>query len=154
MDFGLAPRFGTFILAAAVLFAAIRIHRHSGKHTKWTKPLGCVAAFLAGCSFLITFVGSWVSGLAATGGVVGVAGLIVCSVIIFVDWGLDRKPDKPAFWASFALAMFIVFGIAQIPTAGNQIGTGTHQVTDQISRVQGGGNVTAPGKPGAVTVRK
>lgn len=130
--FGIGARFGTLILAAAILFIALRIHKSAGKHVKVTKPIGIVLSFISGSLALLTVVGSWMGQLASVGGVVGVAGLIVCAGIVIIDWGLDKKPDKPAFWAAFALAAFIVFGVAQIPTATSQIKDGTTQVTSQL----------------------
>jgi asparagine N-glycosylation enzyme membrane subunit Stt3 len=133
--YNLGERFGTFVIAAALLFAAMRIHRSTGKHTKITKQIGLVLAFLAGCAFLVTFVGAWMAGLAGAMGAFFVAGLIACAAIIAVDWLLDGKPDRPAFWAAFMLAAFIVFGVAALPRATGQIGNGANQVGTQISRI-------------------
>ncbi len=132
--FGLAERAGTLAIAGALLFAALRVHKSSGRHTKFTKPAGVVLAFVAGMAFLVTFVGSWMAGLAQAAGAFGVAGLIVCVSVIAVDWLLDNKPDKPAFWAAFFLAMFLVVGVSQIPAATNQIGHGGQQVGGQMSK--------------------
>jgi hypothetical protein len=103
--YNLGERFGTFVIAAALLFAAMRIHRSTGKHTKITKQVGLVLAFLAGCAFLVTFVGAWMAGMAGALGAFFVAGLIACAAIIAVDWLLDGKPDRPAFWAAFMLLL-------------------------------------------------
>jgi phosphoglycerol transferase MdoB-like AlkP superfamily enzyme len=64
-----------------------------------------------------------------------VAGLIVCVVIIAIDWFADGKPDKAAFWAAFFLAGMVVFGAASLPRVGDQIGNGANQVGSQIQRV-------------------
>ena len=133
--YGFWARFGTFAIAAALLFAAMRVHRSTGKHTKVTKQVGLVLAFLAGCALLVTFVGSWMASLAAAAGAFFVAGLIACAAIIAVDWFLDGKPDRPAFWAAFFLAGMIVFGAAAIPKATGQIGDGANRVGTQIQRV-------------------
>lgn len=141
--YNLGERFGTFVIAAALLFAALRVHKSSGKHSRISKPAGVVLAFLSGCAFLVTFVGGWMAGVASHAPALLVAGLIVCAVVIAVDWGLDKKPDKPAFWAAFGLAGMIVFGMASVPRATSQVGTGFDQVTSQVSQV-GGGNAPAP----------
>lgn len=135
--FGFWDRAGVLAVAAALLFAALRVHKSSGKHVKLSKPVGVILAFLAGLAMLTTLVGSWMQGMGTKAVGFGVAGLIVCAVIIAVDWGLDKKPDKPAFWAGFALPLFLVIGMAQIPAVGQQIGNGGQQVTSQISRVGG-----------------
>lgn len=133
--YGFWERFGTLAIAAAVLFAALRFHKSSRRWAKWT---GVVGAFLAGCAFLVTFVGSWMGAISAKGaGAFFVAGLITCAAIIAVDLLADKKPDKPAFWATFALAAVVVFGVASIPQATGQIGDGANQVGTQIQRIGG-----------------
>lgn len=131
--FGFGARLGTLAIAAALLFAARRVHGSAGKHTKVTKPLGVMLAFLSGCAFLVTVVGAWMGGVAIGG--IGVAGLIVCVVIIAVDWFADHKPDKAAFWAAFFLAMFVVFGVSQVPRATGQVGDGLDRVGEQMGHV-------------------
>lgn len=132
---GFADRLGTFAIACALLFAAMRIHRSQSKHQRATKTIGLVLAFLAGASFLVTFVGTWMGHLVGRGaGALFVAGLIVCVAIIVVDWLFDKKPDKPAFWAAFCLAAMIVFGAASLPQAGKQISDGTTKVTSQFQK--------------------
>lgn len=128
-------RLGTLAIAAALLFVALRVHKSSGKHVKVTKPAGVVLSFLSGCAFLVTFVGGWMTSLAGALAGVAVAGLIVCAGIIGVDWAMDGRPDKPAFWAAFALALAVVVGASQLPRAVDQIGTGASQVTEQLSKV-------------------
>lgn len=128
--FGFWDRAGTLAIAAALLFAALRFHRSS---KRWAKVVGVVGAFLAGCALLVTVVGSWMGGLAGRGaGAFFVAGLIACATIIGVDCLVDRKPDKPAFWAAFALAAVMVFGAASIPQATGQIGDGADRVGGSI----------------------
>ncbi|MGA3562656.1 hypothetical protein [Melissospora conviva] len=135
MEFGFGPRFGAFVIAAAILFVALRVHKSSGKHSRISKPTGVILAFIAGLGFLTTIVGAWMGQLAGFGGTLGVAGLIACIGIVAVDWGLDGRPDKPAFFAALLLPMFIVFGMAQFPAVADQIGSGGQQVTEQMSRV-------------------
>lgn len=131
--YGFWERFGTLAIAAALLFAALRFHRSS---RRWAKIVGVVGAFLAGCAFLVTFVGAWMGGMASGGaGAFFVAGLIVCAVVIAVDVGLDKRPDKPAFWASLVLPAMLVFGAASIPMVSGQIGSGGSQVGTQIQRI-------------------
>ena len=129
--FGLGARFGLLLIAGAILFAAYRTHKSSKKSAKNT---AVVMAFLAGLAFLATFVGDWMQSASWLGGA-GVAALIVCSAIIFVDWIVDKKADKPAFWAAFALGFAIVLGASNLPTAGDQIGQGGKQVTEQLSKM-------------------
>ena len=131
--------FAGLVVAAACLFAALRVHKSSGKHTKATKIVGVVLAFVAGLGALATFVGDWMSAHSSILGVFAAGGLIVAAAILVVDCLLDGKPDKPAFWAAFALPLLIVIGLAQIPQAKNQIGDGFHQVSSQI----GSGNDSA-----------
>ncbi|MFI5895603.1 hypothetical protein ACIA5D_36465 [Actinoplanes sp. NPDC051513] len=129
--FGIGARFGLLLIAAAVLFAAHRTHKSSKKSAK---NVAVVMAFLAGLAFLATFVGDWMQSAAWLGGL-GVAGLIVCACIIAVDWFIDKKPDKPAFWAAFALGFAIVMGAANIDQAGQQIQDGGREVTNQLSQM-------------------
>lgn len=129
--YGFWERAGTFAIAAAVLFVANRLHKSTGKHTKVSKPAGIIMAFFAGCAFLITFVGGWIAGLP---GAISIAGLIVCAGTVAIDWFLDGKPDRPAFFAALLLAMFMVTGVAHLPQATNQIGTGVQQVTSKIGK--------------------
>jgi len=135
MEFGFGPRFGAFVIAAAILFVALRVHKSSGKHLHKTKRAGIILAFIAGLAFLPTFVGGWMADLAGVGGTIGVAGLIVCFAIVVVDWAFDGKPDSPAFFAALLLPMFVVFGVAQFPAVADQIGNSGQQVTEQMSRV-------------------
>lgn len=133
MSYGFLERFGTLAIAAALLFVALRAHKSSKRWAKWT---GIVLAFLAGCAFLVTFVGTWIGSLSGKGAALFfVAGLIVCGGIIFFDLVADKKPDKPAFWATFALAFVMVFGVANLPHATGQIGTGVDQVGTSVQQV-------------------
>lgn len=129
--FGIGARFGTLAVAAAILFISYRLHKSS---KKGAKNIAVVGAFLAGLAFLVTFVGDWMTGADWLGGFAA-AGLIVCTGIVVIDWWIDKKPDKPAFWASFALALFIVIGVANLPAAGNQIGQGGKQVGSQLKKI-------------------
>jgi len=133
--FTFGERFAAFAIAAALLFAAMRIHKSSGQHSRVSKQVGVVMAFVAGLAFLVTFVGEWMGRVAAIAGAVGVALLIIAVATILVDWALDKKPDKPAFWAMFLLPALLVFGVTQIPAVGDQLGDGGKQVADQMSRV-------------------
>ena len=129
--FGIGARFGTLAIAAAILFISHRLHKSS---KRGAKNIAVIGAFVAGLAFLVTFVGGWMRGADWLGGF-SVAGLIVCAGIVLIDWLIDKKPDKPAFWAAFALALFIVIGVANLPKAGQQIGQGGKQVTEQLSKV-------------------
>lgn len=129
--FGIGARLGTLAIAGAVLFLAMRMHKSSRKSVKHA---GVVCAFLAGLAFLVTFVGDWMRGADWLAGF-SVAGLIACAAIIIVDWLVDKKADKPAFWAAFALAMAIVLGAANLPKAGDQIGEGGKLVGEQLSKM-------------------
>lgn len=128
-------KFGTLLVAAALLYAAAKVHKSRGKGAKVAKPAGIILAFLAGCAFLVTVVGPWMLSLAEK--IVGfsVAGLIVCVAIIIVDWLLDKKPDKPAFWAALLLPLFLVLGFSQLPSVAGQIGDGAKQVGGQIQQI-------------------
>lgn len=135
MAYGFLERFGTLAIAAAFLFVALRAHKSSKRWAKWT---GIVLAFLAGSAFLVTFVGAWMGKISTKGaGTFFVAGLIVCGGIIFFDLVADKKPDKPAFWATFALAAVMVFGVASIPKATGQVGKGVDRVGTQVSKIGG-----------------
>lgn len=138
--FSLGERFTAFAIAAALLFAAYRIHGVSGiRKPMVTKSIGLILAFLSGLAFLVTFVGGWMADLAQHAAGVAVAGLIVCAVIIVVDWLLDKKPDKPAFWAAFALALFLFVGVGMLPQVKDQVGDGGSEVTAELERVSDGG---------------
>jgi drug/metabolite transporter (DMT)-like permease len=127
-------RFGSLILCAAFLFAALKVHKSRGRHAKATKPAGIVLAFLAGLMFLVTVTGAWVAAFARNTGVAGAVILIVVVVILGADWLHDRRPDRAAFWAAFALGLALVVGIPQFPRVFDQIGRGGHEVTGQISQ--------------------
>lgn len=136
MNLTILDRFGSLAIAAAVLFVAYRLHGAGGKHVKRTKPAAIILSFLAGCAFLVTIVGGWILGLKGVG-IFAAAGLIACVGIVAIDWLLDKKPDKPAFWAAFALAFFLVLGGASLSTAGDQVqkgGTQVQQVVDKIGK--------------------
>lgn len=129
--FGIGARFGLLLIAAAVLFAAHRTHKSSKKSAK---NVAVVMAFLAGLAFLATFVGDWMQSAAWLGGL-GVAALIVCVAIIVVDWAIDKKPDKPAFWAAFALGFAVIMGASNLDDAGRMIGDGGTAVGKQLSQM-------------------
>lgn len=133
-DFSYLDRFGTLAIACAVLFIAYRLHGANGPRAKKTKPAAIILAFLAGCAFLVTFVGGWIAGMNGVG-TFSAAGLIVCAGIVIVDWAFDGRPDKPAFWAAFALAFFLVLGATSLSTATSQIGDGTKQVSNEVSKM-------------------
>lgn len=133
MDF--LPRLGALFIAAAILFAALRFHKSSGPHSAKAKKTGAVLAFIAGMAFLVTIVGDWMGKVAAIGGALGAALLIIAVATIVVDWGMDKRPDKPAFWAMFALPALLVFGVTQIPAVADQIGDGGRQVSEQMNKV-------------------
>lgn len=140
-------RLGTAAIAAAILWGALRLHRidgdgHAGKGIKdksrgWArkhaKSGGTILAFISGLALLVTVVGSWMLHLGNAIGAFAVAALIACILTLIIDWGIDGKPDKPAFWASFALAFLLVLAVAQLPSVGDQIGDGAQKVGDQMS---------------------
>ncbi len=128
--FGLGERFGALLIAGALLFVAIRLQRSSKKAAK---NASVVVAFLAGLALLTTIVGGWMQ--ASWLGSLGVAGLLVCACIIAVDWLIDKKPDKPAMYAAFALGMMIVLGASNLPAVGDQISDGGSKVSEQMSQM-------------------
>ena len=130
---GFGERFGALLIAGALLFVAIRLQKSGNKKAK---NASIVAAFIAGLSALATVVGDWMQ--ADWLGNVGVAGLIVCACIIAVDWIVDKKPDKPAMYAAFALGMMVVLGASNLDAVGNQISDGGKQVSDQMSKIDDG----------------
>lgn len=134
MNLSMFDRFGSLAIAGAILFIALRVHKSSGKHVKRTKVAGIIMAFLAGCAMLVTVVGGWLTSVAA-GGQLSVAGLIVCGGIVAVDWLLDGKPDRPAFWAAFALPIFLVLGGASLSTAGDQTQRGVDKVQTVVDHM-------------------
>jgi hypothetical protein len=142
--FGIGARFGLLLIAGAILFAAYRTHK---SRKKAAKNVAVVMAFFAGLAFLATFVGNWMHSVSWLGGA-GVAALIVCVSIIFVDWIIDKKADKPAFWAAFALGFAIVLGASNLAQAGQQIGQGGKQVGDQLSKMDDGGKAAHPAGKG------
>lgn len=128
--FGLGERFGALLIAAALLFVALKMQKSGNKKAK---NASVVAAFIAGLAALTAVVGdwmqaSWLGGLAA-------AGLIVCACIIAIDWLVDKKPDKPAMYAAFALATMIVLGAGHLDAVGNQISSGSDRVGEQMSKM-------------------
>jgi hypothetical protein len=130
MEFG--TRAGAIVIAAALLFFALRFHKSS--HTKG-KKLGTAFALIAGLATLAAVVGDWMGGLSQFWASVVVALLIIAVGIIIVDWAMDKSPDKPAFWAAYALPVLLAVGVLQIPAVGSQIGNGGKQVADQMSKV-------------------
>lgn len=129
--FSIGARFGLLLIAAAVLFAAYRTHKSSKKSAK---NVAVVMSFLAGLAFLATFVGDWMQSAEWLGGL-GVAALIVCVAIIVVDWAIDKKPDKPAFWAAFALGFAVIMGASNLDDAGRMISDGGTEVSRQLSQM-------------------
>ncbi len=123
-------RFSALLTAGALLFAAIRLQRSS---KKGAKNASVVIAFLAGLALLATIVGDWMQ--ADWLGNLGVAGLIVCVCVIAVDWGIDKKPDKPAMYAAFALGLMVVLGASNLPAVGDQISDGGTKVSNQLSQM-------------------
>lgn len=132
LSFG--ERFTAFAIAAALLFAAIRIHGASPRKPLITKSIGLIIAFLSGLAFLVTFVGGWMADLAEKAAGVAIAGLIVCVVVIVVDWLIDKKPDKFAFWAAFALALFLFVGVGQLPQVKDQVSDGGQEIGTEIRK--------------------
>ena len=124
-------RLGSLAIAAALIYVALKLNKSANKKAKNTS---IIAGFIAGLALLVTVVGDWMS---ATDwlGQFAVAVLIVCACIIIVDWLIDKKPDKPALYASIALGMAIVLGAANLPEAAEQIGNGGSQVGEQLSRM-------------------
>ncbi len=142
MDF--FARAGFLATAAALLFVAIRLNKSP---KKGAKNASIVFAFVAGLALLSTVVGDWMTG-ADWLGMFAAAGLIVCAAIISVDWLVDKKPDKPAMYAAFALGMVIVLGASNLDSIGQQIGDGGGAVGEQLSKMGDGGkaNPDAKGK--------
>ncbi len=129
--FGIGARFGLLLIAAAILFAAYRTHKSSKKSAK---NVAVVMSFFAGLAFLATFVGDWMQSASWLGGL-GVAALIVCAAIITIDWLVDKKPDKPAFWAAFALGFAVIMGASNLDDAGQMISDGGREVSQQLSQM-------------------
>ncbi len=143
MDF--FARAGFLATAAALMFVAIKLNKASKKGAKNTS---IVVAFIAGLAALATIVGNWMTD-ADWLGQFAAAGLIVCACIIAVDWIVDKKPDKPAMYAAFALGMMIVLGASNLDSIGQQIGDGGSAVGDQLSKMGDGGQGNPDGKPAA-----
>ncbi|MEV1013805.1 MULTISPECIES: hypothetical protein [unclassified Micromonospora] len=130
MEFG--TRAGAVVIAAALLFCALRFHKSSNPKGK---KIGTAFAFVAGLATLAAVVGDWMGVLSDFWASVIVALMFIAFVVLVVDWAMDKRPDKPAFWAAYALPTLLVVGIVQIPAVGNQIGDGGKQVADQMSKV-------------------
>lgn len=124
-------RLGALAIAGALLYVGIKLNKSS---KKGAKNASIVFGFIAGLAFLVTVVGDWMH-KADWLGQFAVAALIVCVCIIIVDWLVDKKPDKPALYAAFALGMAIVLGAANLPTAMNQISNGGTEVSNQLSQM-------------------
>lgn len=129
--YGFWARAGTLAIAGALLFLAYNMH---GSSRKYVRHASIVMSFVAGLAFLVTFVGSWMSSAEWFGGF-AVAGLIVCLSIIVVDWMWDKKPDKKAFWAAFALALFIVLGAANLDQASSNVIEGGKMVGEELEKI-------------------
>lgn len=129
MDF--FARAGFLASAAALLFVAIRLNKSSKKGAKNTS---IVFAFIAGLALLSTIVGDWMTG-ADWLGMFAAAGLIVCTAIIAIDWLVDKKPDKPAMYAAFALGLVVILGASNLDAVGEQIGNGGTAVGEQLSQM-------------------
>lgn len=123
-------RVSTFVVAVAFLYAAIRIHRARPAAAKY---VGTGLAFLAGLGMLSTIVGGWMTSLGNTLAGVGVAGLVITAAIVAVDVAMDKKPDKPAFWAAFLLPIFIVIGMGGMSGLASQINDGGQRVSSTIN---------------------
>lgn len=128
----LGTRAGAVIIAAALLFCALRFHKSTNSKGK---KIGTALAFIAGLATIAAIVGDWMGVLSDFWASVVVALLLVAFVVLIVDWAMDKRPDKPAFWSAFALPTLLVVGFVQIPAVGNQIGDGGKQVADQMSKV-------------------
>lgn len=134
-SFGLWDRLGVLAIAGALLFAALKAHKSSGRKGSWA---GCVLAVIAGMFFLTTFIGGWIAAHSKALAAISVAGLIVIAAMIAFDMVGDRNPDKKSsFWASFLLPLVLVVGFAQLPAVGNQIGKGGDQVMSTINQNNG-----------------
>ncbi|MFY1686521.1 hypothetical protein [Plantactinospora sp. WMMB782] len=129
--FGIGARLGTLAIAASLLYVAYLLHR---SRKPAARHAGVAMSFVAGLAFLVTFVGEWMSKADWLGGF-AVAGLIVCLAIVAVDWLWDKKPDKPAFWAAFALALFIVLGSTNMSDVGSNISDGGKLVGEQLEKI-------------------
>lgn len=129
--FGVGARLSTLTIAASLLFLAYTLHK---SRKPAARHAAVVMSFIAGLAFLVTFVGEWMTKADWLGGF-AVAGLIVCLSIVAVDWLWDKKPEKPAFWAAFVLALFIVLGSANLTTVGNNISEGGKQVGEQLEKI-------------------
>lgn len=132
-SFGFLAGLGGLACVAALVLFGLRLNKSSGKKAKHASM---VVALIAGCAFLATTFGGWLTGWGAWG-LFAVAGLIACLGFAAVDWLVDKKPDKVAFWCAVLLPLFLVIGLAQVPTVANMISTGGHQVGTQVSSVTG-----------------
>lgn len=125
-------RISALAIAAVVLFAAWKLHSSSGKFFTATKVAGVLGAFVAGLAFLVTFVGDYAARIsAAYPGLMAIV-LVVVAVVIVVDWGLDRRPDKPAFIAMFLLPAALALGLSNLGMIGDQIGDGAERVNAEL----------------------
>ncbi len=131
---GFFVRLGFLATAAALLFVAIKLNKSSKKGAKNTSV---VFAFIAGLALLSTIVGDWMTG-ADWLGMFAAAGLIVCVAIIVVDWLIDKKPDKPAMYAAFALGLVVILGASNLDAVGKQVSDGGGAVGEQLSKMGDG----------------
>lgn len=132
-SFGFLAGLGGLAIVAALIVAGLRLNKSSGKKAKHASM---ILALLAGCAFLATTFGGWLTGWGSWG-LFAVAGLIGCLAVAGVDWLVDKKPDKPAFFSAVLLPLMLVIGLAQVPTVASMISTGGQQVGSQVSSVTG-----------------
>ncbi len=128
---GFWTRAGMLAAAVAIMFVAMKMNKSSNRKAK---NISILVAGVAGLAGLATIVGDWMTDLDWLG-MFAAAGLIVCAAIIAVDWLVDKKPDKPAMWAAFALGMMIVLGASNLDAIGEQIGDGGSAVGEQLQKM-------------------
>lgn len=132
----IGSRLTLVVVALALVWAAWKVHgitpqakqrggggRQAGGGTpikERNREVGVLMGAGAGGALMAALPESWIGAAIDWIGIGAlVVGLIVCGVIILVDWWWDGRPDRPALVAAMIVPILFVYGVTHLDLVGD-----------------------------------
>lgn len=104
-------------------------------HTKYRLTrLACVIAVFAGLATYASPIGIWVNDVLGNAPLILFLAVLIAIVVIVADIkGKKKGADKPALVAFFLVPLFLIGGLAALPSVLNMVGNGAERIGDRAT---------------------